>query len=78
MFSFQRFKESRDGRVVPFHFCNQAGRVIQHIPREVQPLRQIVNEWTESDALYDPSQSDLNALWHHEKLNQPPMNADER
>ena len=64
MFSVQRLKEGRDGRVVPFDFCNQAGGIIQHVPREIQPSRQIVHEWAEADALYDPSQSDLNALRH--------------
>ena len=48
----------------PSTSSDQAGRVIQHIPREAQPLRQMVHERPEPDALHDPPQPDLNALWH--------------
>ena len=64
MLNVERLKESLDRPAVAFHFRNQAGGIIQHVPRELQPLRQIVYEWPEADALYDPPQPNLNAQWH--------------
>src|ERR1019366_6055843 len=64
MLATQRFQETLDRRRCAFHFRDQAGGIVQNVPRQGQALRQVVHKRTEPHPLYNPPQSYLNALWH--------------
>ena len=64
MFALQPVQERFDRRRLPLHLRNQPGGIVQHIPRELQPVSKLINKRPEAHPLHNPLQPDLNALWH--------------